>query len=182
MGGGDPARHERPEIDEVPAVQRNFLDGALRHHLAYRDRPGLDDRGRADDGDILGERRDAEPQVDDDRLRDAEIDLPLLILEALQMCDHLVVTRPQRGGDVLSGGAAHDGPLDAGRGIAGDDGHAGHDGALRIGHRALKSRSGLRCSDPRARHQQREDEEHPSLGPEQCAHQSSSRRAHEYIG
>ena len=100
---GRPAGHQRPEIHEVTAVQRNLLHRFLRHHLTDRHRRRVDERGRAGHRDVLGERPQPETQVDDGRLRDAELDLPRLIQKSFEVRGDDVAARRQGRGDVLAG-------------------------------------------------------------------------------
>src|SRR5262249_34459320 len=66
-----------------------------------------------------------------------EIHFTRLILEALEVCDDLIVARRQRGGGGMAGAVADGGALDAGRGVThrdrrtrNDRGLGGGDGAL----------------------------------------------------
>ena len=73
----------------------------LGHHLADRHRRGLDERRRAGDRDVLGERADAQLQVERDGLRRAELELALLILESVDVRRDLVMPGRERRRDVL---------------------------------------------------------------------------------
>ena len=132
------AGHQRTEVDEVTAVERNLLHGALRHRLSDRDRCGVDERRAAADRDIFRERGDAEPQIQFHRLRRTEIDFARLILKPFDVRHDRVVTRLQRRRDVLAGRVGHRRAFDASRLIANGDRNAGHDCALCVGDRALK--------------------------------------------
>ena len=100
----------------MAAVQRNLLHRPLGHHLADRDRRGLDERRRAGDRDVFGERADAELRLDDRSLRDAEIRMSPSDPEAVDVRDDGVAAGRQRRGDVLAGGVGDGRPLDTGGG------------------------------------------------------------------
>ena len=59
-GGVTAAGHQRTEVDEVPAVQRNLLHGAFGHRPGRPTTVAVSMSGDgAGDGDVLGERADA---------------------------------------------------------------------------------------------------------------------------
>ena len=169
------ARHQRAEVDEVPAVQRNLLNGPFGHHLTDRDRGGFDERRRAGHGDVFRQRGNAELHVDDGDLSDFEHDLALLVLKTFEVRDHLVAARCQRGSDVLACGIGRGGPFEAGRHIADGDRNAWHHGVLRVRDGSLERGGRLRpyrgnCD------RQRDADKGKRAEPEPHSHHPSSAR------
>ena len=137
--------HQRPEVDEMPAVQRNFLNRLLGHDLPNRDGGRLDERRRAGHGDVFRDGADTQLQIEGDGLGGPDRDLALLVREPFEMRGDLVGAGRERRRHELAGGIGHDVTLLIGRGLAQHNRHAGHDGALRIGDGSLDRGRGLRA-------------------------------------
>ena len=118
------------------------------------DRGGVDERRRAGDGHVLGKGADTELQIERDGLRRTEIELPLLVLEPVDVGRDLVVPRRERRRDVGARRIGHNVAILIGRGVVDRDRHARHDCGLRVGDDALKCRSEKR---PRRRGGQEPD-------------------------
>ncbi len=132
----------------MTAVERDFLDGPLLHHLADGHRRGFDQRRRAGDGHVLRNRRHAQLHVDDGDLRDLQLDIGGRIPEAFEMRHDRVAARREGRGHVLAGGVADDDALGAGPGVLDADCDAGHDRTLRISDGSLDRGRGLRVRRP----------------------------------
>jgi hypothetical protein len=125
----------------------------------------VDERRRAGDRDVLGERSNTELEVDDDRLRDAEVDFTRLVLKALDVRDDLVVTRRQRRRHVLPGRVGHRRALDAGGLIVNGHRHARDDGALAVGDGSLKRGGRLRPRGRQTAEKDRNEDREPHQSP-----------------
>jgi hypothetical protein len=145
----------------MTAVQRNLLNGALRHHLADRDRRGLDERRRAADRDVFGERADTQPEIEGDGLRDAELDLARLILKALDVRNDLLLAGRERGGDVLAVAVGHGRALEASGDVAQGHRDTGHHRVLCISDGSLQSSGRLRPRGREAAEQDRNQDREP---------------------
>ncbi len=153
-----PTGHERAEVDEMAPVQRNFLDGALCHRLAYGDGRCVDERRCAGDGHVLRQRADRHPQIERHRLGRPQIDVADLILETVQVRDHVIPAGRERGRDELARRIGRGRTFEVRRRVLDRDRHARHHGRLRVGGRALECCCGL---GPRWRR-------HPEYGDQQC--------------
>ena len=72
LRGRHRSRHERTEVDEVAAVERNLMNGLRRHHMAHRTRRQVEKRKLRPDDDGFGPGPDVQPEVADQRTADLE--------------------------------------------------------------------------------------------------------------
>ena len=176
------AGHQRPEVDEMPAVQRNLLDRLLGHDLADRDGRRLDERRRAGHGDVFRDCANTQLQIEGDGLGGPDRDLALLVRKPFEMRGDLVGAGRERGRHELAGGIGHDVALLIGRGLAEHNRHARHDGALRIGDGSLDRGRGLRAHRRDGRKHGANDEGRERKAVCECSpHQTSLLRRVETI-
>jgi len=148
--------HQRPEIDEMAAVQRDLLHRLLVDHRPERGGDGLDRRRLADHRHLLGAASDRQLDVLHRGLRhlDAEV-LHHRGLEARAL--HLEPIAPdwKRGHEVLALAVADGGALLAGRQVLHRDRSTGDDGPLIVGDAPAQARRRLRVGGRGERQQQR---------------------------
>ena len=79
------------QLDDVAAVQRQFLHAAIVNEPRHRRAAGFDERGRAGHDDSLRQLPEVHLEVDAQVLAGGQLRLCLLRRETRQLCGDLVV-------------------------------------------------------------------------------------------
>ena len=177
LRGGDRPWDERPEIDEVPTIERDLLYRPGRNHVAHRTGRPIDEREIP--GDDHGFTPVTERQVEVAYQRPADFEGQVfedLGLEAGRPCRDLVESGRNRGDAIAAFCISRDRKNEARRPIPHRDRDVRNDRSGGIEGAALQHRRGLRGGRRRAAEQRRHGERHqPSRGFERPGARISQR-------